>query len=157
MKFNRYFILFLPLLWQISSAYKVSDGRKNPVCKSYYNTTLKKQVFTQAEIEPEFPGGEAQYQRFLFKNLQFLPGEVDSSDLPSMPSSVIIKFVVDTDGQINNSRVDDKDSTGDLSPLERAALRSLRAMPKWKPGKCNGKVVAVEVKRPLNVEVEINE
>jgi len=90
MKFNRYFILFLPLLWQISSAYKVSDT-KSPVCKSYYNTTLKKQVFTQTEVEPEFPGGAAQYQRFLFKNLRY--PQIDSNDLQELQTSVKMKFI----------------------------------------------------------------
>jgi hypothetical protein len=151
MIFNKWFILLLPVLWQLSTAHKVAEESGNPGCKSYYNTLLKKHVFTQVEVEPEFPGGAAQYQRLLFKNLRFLPGEIDSFDLPSMSSSVIIKFVVDTDGQIKNSTVDDKDSTGDLSPLERATFRALKGMPKWKPGQCNGKVVPVELKRPLIV------
>lgn len=37
-------------------------------CLYYYNRSLKKNVYTTWEIEPEFPGGAAAYVRFLNKN-----------------------------------------------------------------------------------------
>jgi len=151
----KYVILFLPVLWQTLTSLKVADEEGKPTCKSYYNATLKKQVFTQAEIEPEFPGGPVPYQRFLSKNLRY--PQIDSNDLQELQLSVKIKFIVDTDGQIKNPTVQGKAGTSNLTPLEKEALRVIKLMPNWTPGTCNGKVIPVEVILPLIVEIELNE
>ena len=49
----------------------VAGNAAESPCSFYYSKELKKNVYTQVEIEPDFPGGAAGYQRFLNKNLKF--------------------------------------------------------------------------------------
>jgi hypothetical protein len=62
-----------------------------------------------------------------------------------------MKFIVDTDGQIINPCIQDKNNIAQLNSLEKAALVLIKKMPKWIPARCAGKVVAAEVNRPLAI------
>ena len=117
-------------------------------CKYHYNRALKKNVYTIAEIEPEFPGGAAAYVRFSNKNLS-IPDDI-TENVTSLPIPKM-EFIVDTDGQIINPGIQGKNDTTNFNSLERAALQFIKKMPKWVPGKCNGKVVATQVVRPLAI------
>lgn len=146
---KRYLLTLLPLI--------LIGARPEPPCKSYYNNFLKKKVYTTVEIEPAFPGGAAAFQRFLNRNLKYPQEQIDIGDLQS---TVMVKLVVDVDGQIKDIRVQDRDRSKDsneLTPLDREVVRVYKSMPSWTPGICNGKKVAVELKRPLTVHPETEE
>ena len=124
-------------------------------CQYYYNESLKEKVYTTVEIEPEFPGGAAAYQRLLNKNLRIPEDtayDITSLSIPKM------KFIVETDGHIVAPRIQGKSDTLYFNPLEKAAMQLMKKMPKWIPGRCNGKVVVTEVVRPLAIclKLEIN-
>jgi protein TonB len=59
---------------------------------------------------------------------------------------VTIKFVVNEDGSISNAKVVRAIGGG----CEEEALRVINSMPKWKPGKQNGKAVKVYFTLPVN-------
>jgi protein TonB len=115
-------------------------------CPKYYSKELKKYVYTKVEIEPEFPGGAAGYQRFLNRNLRYPQEQAEAT---VFQSQVKMKFTVDTDGKIKNLTVNDKDSTYNITPLEKEFFRVFTLMPKWVPGKCNQKTVATELNRSM--------
>jgi protein TonB len=100
------------------------------------------------DIEPEFPGGEAAYQRFLNRNMR-IPQEIIDTQEQEPLRSPIMKFVVDTDGQIKNITINDKERAENMDAMEKENLRLIKLMPKWTPGICQGKSVAAELKRPL--------
>jgi hypothetical protein len=129
-----------------------SERPGESACQSYYSNSLKKKIYTQVDEEPEFPGGAAAYQRFLNRNLKYPQEQIDNDELQL---TVIMKFIVDINGQIKIPTVHDKDSTGNLTPFEKEVLRLINLMPKWVPGKCHGKVVAVAIKRPMMIHLEI--
>ena len=59
--------------------------------------------------------------------------------------TVIVKFIIETDGSISNVEIDQK-----VNPyLDAEAKRIIRMMSKWKPGKKNGEVVATYVTVPI--------
>lgn len=157
---NRYLLTFLPLISiraHNTELSPITNTIPYPPCKSYYNSSLKKKVYTNVEIEPGFPGGEAAFQRFLNRNLKYPQEQIDSGELQS---TVVVKFVVDVDGQIKDLRVQSRDRNKDsseLTPLDREVVRVYNSTPTWTPGICNGKNVAVELKRPLIVHPEIEE
>lgn len=100
------------------------------------------------EIKPEFPGGEAAYQRFLNRNMR-IPQEIIDAEEQEPLRSPIMKFVVDTDGQIKNITINNKEKVEDMEPMEKENIRLIKLMPKWTPGICQEKSVAAEIKRPL--------
>ena len=124
---------------------------KDTGCKYYFSQTLKKNIYTQTDIEPKFPGEAAAYFRFLNRNLRY-PQEMIDNDIS--PSPVIIKFVVLEDGQLVNPTVQNQHDTSRMTSWEKEVHRILKLMPKWTPGKCNGKIVATEVTTPMTICLE---
>jgi protein TonB len=128
----------------------IPDSPEN-TCKSYFDKELKKKVYTNVEIEPEFPGGAAAYHRFLNHTLRYPQALIDSGDLQS---TAIMKFIVDTEGSISNIIVNDKKDSTYMTPFEKEVYRVIKLMPKWTPGVCQGKQVTAAVKTPLMIELE---
>jgi len=122
-------------------------------CAYYYDKKLKTKVYTSVEVEPEFPGGKASYQRFLNKNLRYPQEQIDLNDLQS---TAIMRFIVTTDGTIKNVTVNNNDSTH-MTPFEKEVHRVIKLMPPWTPGMCKDKAVTATVKRPLVIHLEAEE
>ena len=59
---------------------------------------------------------------------------------------VVIRFVVNEDGSVSNLTV----MKGIGSGCEEEAIRVIKGMPKWRPGKQNGKAVKVFFTLPIN-------
>lgn len=136
--FYRYVILLIPMLWIVSDQSWEGTNAENRLevpCKSYYNSSLKKNIYTEVEIEPAFAGGAVAYVRFLNKNMRYPQQQLDEDNLQS---SVIMSFIVDTDGQIITPRIDKKSDTADYTPFEKEVVRILKLMPKWEPAICQG-------------------
>jgi hypothetical protein len=144
---NLFFSLFL-ISCKNSILIKAPQVNLKQVCASNYNYSLKKQVYTRTEIEPEFPGGMSQYTRYMFRNVKCTEEMVDAGD---WQTHVEFKFIVDTDGQIKYPSFRDRTDTTFFKPLEKEITRVLQSMPKWTPAMCNGKAVAAEVKRSMVV------
>lgn len=98
-----------------------------------YNDT---EALDRAEEMPTFSNGVKGLNKYLKENLKY-PKEAQKKKLEG---NVIVKFIVDKDGSIKNSVVL-KDGVGGNSAVE--ALRLINKMPKWWPGKQNGKAVKV--------------
>jgi TonB family protein len=99
-------------------------------------------VFDVVEEMPQYPGGAEALLEFLNNNVQY-PEEAEKAGIQGR---VIATFVVETDGSVSNAKV-----VKSVNPLlDAEALRVISAMPKWKPGKQNGKVVRVKYTVPLS-------
>ena len=115
-----------------------------------------KQVVTQAEPEPEkvfdmveqmpaFPGGMQELMVYLGKNIKYPTIAQENGT----QGRVIIQFVVERDGTISDVRV----ARGVDPYLDKEAVRVVKSMPKWIPGKQNGKAVSVKYTVPIVFEV----
>ena len=99
-------------------------------------------VFDVVEEMPQYPGGPQALFEFLSNNVKY-PEEAEKAGIQGR---VIATFVVETDGSISQPTV-----VKSVDPLlDAEALRVISAMPKWKPGKQNGKVVRVKYTVPLS-------
>ena len=98
-------------------------------------------IFTIVEQMPEFPGGmEALYQ-FLAANIKY-PGGPDDC----VSGKIIVSFVIEKDGTVSDAKVVRK-----LHPaFDEEALRVVKLMPKWEPGRQEGKPVRVQFHLPIN-------
>lgn len=97
-------------------------------------------ILSFAEVQPEFPGGPSAWMNYLQRMLQ-VPDNLESGE----KKTVKVKFVVNNNGDVTNAVI--VQSGG--SAFDREVLRVIARMPKWKPGKQNGKPVAVYFTQPV--------
>ena len=101
----------------------------------------EQQIFQVVEEMPEFPGGMSECMKFLGKNIKY----PTISQENGVQGRVIVQFVVNTDGSI----VDPVVVRGVDPYLDKEALRVIKMMPKWSPGKQRNKPVRVKYTVPV--------
>jgi Ca-activated chloride channel family protein len=99
-------------------------------------------VFVIVEDMPEFPGGNAALANYLSKNVKY-PEEARKKGIQGR---VFVNFVIDVDGKVVNVRI----VRGVHPLLDAEAMRVVKAMPKWEPGKQRGKPVRTTYTLPVS-------
>ncbi|MDD4921983.1 MAG: energy transducer TonB [Bacteroidales bacterium] len=94
-----------------------------------------------AEIMPQYPGGEAKLMQFIKQNLRY---PVNSS-INGIQGRVTVRFVVTKTGEIANVEV----IRGFDAACDNEAVRVIKLMPKWTPGFQKGKNVPVYYTIPI--------
>ena len=106
----------------------------------------EQQIFQVVEEMPEFPGGMAECMKFLAKKIKYPTIAQENG----VQGRVIVQFVVNKDGTIVDPVV-----VRSVDPyLDKEALRVIKAMPKWKPGKQRGKAVRVKYTVPVTFRLQ---
>lgn len=100
------------------------------------------EIFTVVENDPEFPGGMEALYKYLRENIKY-PQLAKENNITG---KVYVTFVVEKDGSIANPRVL-KDIGGGCG---QEAIRVVKSMPKWTPGKQRGKAVRVQFNLPVS-------
>lgn len=103
--------------------------------------TASPAVFFTAEEAPAFPGGNAALLKFLNNKLTYPAAALDRQ----LSGKVHVTFVVDTAGHLHDPRV----VRGLGFGLDEEAIRLVRLMPWWTPGKIKGQPVWVQVTMPI--------
>jgi len=109
--------------------------------------TLPK-IYGKAETAPQFPGGQPALDKYITKNVNYPQQAIDDD----MSGIVHVSFIIDERGNVTKAKVLDPAGVGD--GLDQEALRVVRAMPSWKPGKVNGKKVRTRMELPISFQVE---
>ena len=104
-------------------------------------------VFHVSEENPEFPGGVRAMSKFISENLVYPRISRENGS----QGRVSLRFIVDKDGSVTNVEV--IKSSGDVY-LDREAVRVVKSMPKWKPGRQAGKAVKVWFTLPVNFRLQ---
>lgn len=99
------------------------------------------QIFTIVEEMPSFPGGEKELFKFLEKTMKYPPMAIDAG----IKGVVYVTFVVDESGKVRDPKV----LRGIGGGCDEEALRVIKAMPPWEPGKQRGKPVRVQYNMPV--------
>lgn len=98
------------------------------------------------EQKPQYPGGEAEMYKWLGANIVYPPAAAEEG----VSGRVVVEFVVGKDGSITNVRV--------VRPrhpaLDKEAVRVVKAMPKWIPGRNNGQPVKVTYTLPVTFRLQ---
>jgi protein TonB len=100
------------------------------------------QIFTIVEQNPEFPGGYEALMKYLKDNIDY-PVVAQENGIKG---KVTLKFVVNREGSISQIQI----VKGVDPSLDKEAIRVVQSMPKWIPGKQNGKTVNVWFTLPVN-------
>ena len=104
-------------------------------------------VYKVVEQMPEFPGGDKALWTFLVENVKY-PSVAKENGIYGR---VICQFIVEKDGSISN--VEAVKSSGERS-LDNEAIRVIKMMPKWKPGRQQKEPVRVRYTLPINFSLD---
>ncbi len=103
-------------------------------------------IFTVVEQMPMFPGGDAALMAYLRDNMHYPTVAAENG----VQGRVIVGFVVERDGSITDVNV-----LRSVDPsLDREAMRVVKGMPKWTPGKQNGSAVRVKYQVPVTFRLQ---
>jgi hypothetical protein len=102
-------------------------------------------IYTSVEVSAIFPGGEAQLNRWIAKNLR-----IPDSYKSQKKSSCILQCVVEQSGQLRDIQL--YQGISDCQACNLEAIRLLKSSPNWIPAKQNGKNVGSYVKVVVEFE-----
>lgn len=105
----------------------------------------EEEIFAFVEEEASFPGGEEALYAYLGKSIQYPELARESG----ITGTVVLKFVVEKDGSITRASILREIGGG----CGKEALRVVKNMPKWKPGKQGGRAVRSEFTLPVQFEL----
>lgn len=103
-------------------------------------------IFTVVEQMPMYPGGEAALMQYLSSNIHYPAVAAENG----VQGRVVVGFVVERDGSITDVNV-----MRSVDPsLDREAVRVVKNMPRWTPGKQNGSAVRVKYQVPVTFRLQ---
>ena len=106
-------------------------------------------IYFNPQDPPQFPGGKEALSKFKSDNFR-APSELIKA---GFTGNVIISFLIGTDGKLSNISV-----SGGVSPsIDAEALRVVKMMPAWIPGKENGRPVITRQSSYFNLYPEVPE
>ncbi len=106
----------------------------------------EQEIFQVVENDPEFPGGAEALYKYLAQNIKY-PQLARENNITGR---VYVTFVVEKDGSVTGVRVL-RDIGGGCG---QEAIRVIKSMPKWTPGKQRGKNVRVQYNLPVNFSLK---
>lgn len=122
---------------------EIEFGRYDPVVEMPKRD--ENEIFKSVEQMPQFPGGEAALMKYIDSHIQYPPEAAKNN----IQGRVILQFVVDKTGEIGEIKVVrsvDKE-------LDEEAVRIIKTLPKFNPGRQNGQAVAVWYTLPVTFKL----
>jgi TonB family protein len=112
----------------------------------FVNAQTDDSIFVQAQVAPEYPGGENAMYEFISRNINYPAKERENG----ISGKVIARFAIMTDGSTNHIEILSKTREG----FNQEVIRVIKSMPKWKPGMQDGRVVPVYFTLPVLFQLE---
>ena len=134
----------LVLLVIVDAPAKASaQDKKGKTTQTHKDTTTDDKIYEVCEQMPIFEGGDAALLKYLGENLKY----PDKTKDRGVQGRLVIGFIVEKDGSLTDVKV--------LRPvdidLDAEVLRVIKGMPKWIPGRQNGKRVRVRYLLPIHI------
>lgn len=98
-------------------------------------------VFDVVEVMPQYPGGQIAMLKYIMENMKY----PEQAMKEGIQGRVAVRFIVEKDGSIS----DVKPILSVHPLLNKEAVRVVKSMPKWSPGKQHGKPVRVQLIVPI--------
>ena len=130
---------------EVDAASQSDDVKTNEQAPEETEPQSKK-VYNSVEQMPEFPGGVAGLMRYLSENIKY-PPEAAKNDIEGR---VIVQFIIDETGQVGEVKV--VRSVSD--ELDAEAVRVVKTLPKFEPGRQDGEAVSVWYTLPINFKLQ---
>ncbi len=103
---------------------------------------------TFVDEEAEFDGGYPKMMEFIKKNLDY----PETAIANNIQGKCFLRFVVSVEGVISQVQV--QKGVPDCEECDKAAIKAIKAMPRWKPAKLNGRSVASYCLIPINFQLQ---
>ena len=120
-----------------------AQDKKVKKAQTHKDTTADDKVYKVCEQMPTYEGGDAALMKYIGENLKY-PEEAKERGLQGR---VVVGFIIEKDGSLTNFKV--------LRAVDRAldaeALRVVKGMPKWIPGRQDGQCVRVRYLLPIYI------
>ena len=107
---------------------------------------MKEETLTVVDVMPQYPGGDHELLKFIAQSIKY-PTDAQEA---GVQGRVICSFVVDKKGNI----VEPKIIRGIDPSLDAEALRVIGMMPRWTPGRQDGKAVRVLYTVPITFRLQ---
>ena len=116
-----------------------------PVMTEEEPAPVAEEIFTFVEEYPEFPGGDKALREYILNTIKY-PEVARTSGITG---TVYVQFVVEKDGSISDVKV----VRGIGGGCDEEAVRVVKSMPRWKPGKQRGQPVRVYFTLPIEFKL----
>jgi hypothetical protein len=103
------------------------------------------EILSYAEVMPEFPGGMKEMMKFINQNLVYPKSFVDSD----FTGRIYVQFVVTKTGEIEKISI--AKGINNAIEFNQEAIRLVKQMPRWIPGREKGKAVNVKMVLPIQI------
>ncbi len=113
--------------------------------KATVSPQQEEKIFDVVEEMPHFQGGHDELMKWLGENTKY-PQEAKQAQIQGR---VLVSFVVEPDGSLSNAKI----IRGVHESLDQETVRLVNVMPKWVPGKQNGKLVRVKYNLPIQFKL----
>ena len=107
---------------------------------------VEQEIFQIVEEMPSFPGGEGKLLEYVAKNIKYPQIARETG----IQGRVFVGFVVEPDGSVSNVKI----LRGIGGGCDEEAMRVIKSLPKWKPGKQRGKAVRVSYQIPVMFKLQ---
>ncbi|MBS1495293.1 MAG: energy transducer TonB [Bacteroidetes bacterium] len=122
-------------------------GQRGELITYKDNLVTKDSIFSREEKVPSFPGGQLAWSLFLRKNLN--PNVPLNNNAKEGTYTVIVRFIVNTNGEISNIKAETKFGYG----MEEEVIRLIKSSPKWIPRTQYGRKWKAFMRQPVTFSV----
>lgn len=133
---------------EVTKTIEWADGPYDMVVAPPVEPIDQEQVYTYVEEPASFPGGDEALKIFISKNLRY----PESMKEAGVQGKVYLKFIVSEAGEISDIKI--ARGIPDCKECDNEAIRMVKSMPKWIPGKNNGKAVKSFYHLPVRFTIE---
>lgn len=145
------YLLFVPLaiaLLAMNNTTIRANVQKKVVktTKTTKEADASNKVYEVVEQMPSFPGGDAAMMKYLAENIKYPV----SAQKAKEQGRVVVQFIVEKDGAVTGVK-----TVRSVTPvLDAEAVRVIKAMPKWTPGRQGGQPVRVKYNVPVSFRLQ---
>ncbi len=112
----------------------------------FYNTIINEPlIYSRAEEMPEFPGGNPAMLKFMHTRMNY----PESARKKGIEGIVYVSVIIDKKGNVTNAKPYRFNES-----LDEEALRLVNSLPRWTPGKQDGKPVNVKIAIPVKFDLD---
>ena len=124
----------------------VREHKDEIIVEEKHPEPVKEEIFTAVEQMPQFPGGEAELLKYIASHIKYPTMAAENN----IQGRVVVKFVVKKDGNVGEVVV----LRGKDPDLDKEAVRVVKTLPRFIPGKMNGQSVSVWYTLPINFKLQ---
>lgn len=140
-------LLVIPVATLAVSVFANGKNVSETASETHPQTTTQTKIHDAVEEMPEFNGGQLAMMEFLMNNMKYPQAAVKAKQ----QGKAVVGFVIRKDGTVSDVHIT---KSAGYAVLDEEAIRVVKAMPAWKPGKQKGEPVNVKYSVPITFKLK---